>query len=217
MVEEAEVPTDILDDNCTQRIKPYLLRDVKTEALLVFVRTALERFFSNLETNESAVEKMSVEYKEYIYDTLKELKESLQAHVVNVDYLINLVTLSKKYPELSSLMKYEEPLMHYYDVMAVKVANHYEHKALCIPEFLVICVLSQCILEEEKSTTLYPFLRDIDYMLLIEKFELHRANFKVDDIDMVSDVHEVSCKVIEKLKSCKYRANKVRSSKRKKK
>lgn len=32
--------------SCKNRIKPLLLRDVKTEALLVFVRTTLEDYFN---------------------------------------------------------------------------------------------------------------------------------------------------------------------------
>ena len=44
------MPNYYLDNiNCTARIKPSLLRDVKTEALLVFVRTALERYFEQIE------------------------------------------------------------------------------------------------------------------------------------------------------------------------
>jgi len=35
--------------SCRNRIKPKLLRDVKTEALLVFIRTTLEDYFSQIE------------------------------------------------------------------------------------------------------------------------------------------------------------------------
>ena len=38
----------VLNTNCKNRIKPKLIRDVKTEALLVFARTALERFFAKM-------------------------------------------------------------------------------------------------------------------------------------------------------------------------
>ena len=34
--------------SCKNRIKPLLLRDVKTEALLVFVRTTLEDYFNQI-------------------------------------------------------------------------------------------------------------------------------------------------------------------------
>jgi hypothetical protein len=37
--------------SCKNRIKPLLLRDVKTEALLVFVRTTLEDYFIRLTRN----------------------------------------------------------------------------------------------------------------------------------------------------------------------
>jgi len=40
---------NLIGSYCTKRIKPSLLRDVKTEALIVFARTALERYFTELD------------------------------------------------------------------------------------------------------------------------------------------------------------------------
>ena len=207
---------DILDDNCRNRVKPSLLRDVKTEALLVFARTALERFFTRLDQMPSIKESMSEDYKIYIYDSLLKLRDSLQVSVVNADYLINLMSLSQKYPQLHSLVRFEEPLIQYYDVMADKVATHYKTQELRIPEFLVICVLSHWVLEEEKSTALYPFLNDYDYTLLIEKFELHREALYLDDVDMIEDVHKVSLQIVERLKKTKYKMKKSQSTTKKK-
>ena len=34
---------------CSNRIKPKLLRDIKTEALLAFIRTTLEEYFKELD------------------------------------------------------------------------------------------------------------------------------------------------------------------------
>ena len=35
-------------NNCKNRVKPKLLREQKTEALLVFIRTTLEQYFKDL-------------------------------------------------------------------------------------------------------------------------------------------------------------------------
>lgn len=211
------MPTsDFISNNCTNRIKPALLRDVKTEALLAFSRTALERYFQELnETKFDAIIGTDSETI-YVYDTLKKLLSNLQDSVVNVDYLINLVQSAKKYPELKMLAKHEEPLIGYYDIMAQKVRNYYEHKPAYLPEFLIICVLEQWILEEEKSTSIYPFLNDIDFLELISKFESNRKHFYKNDECKISEIHELSSKIIEKLKNYKYKANKSRVSKTRK-
>jgi hypothetical protein len=156
-----------LDDHCKKRIKPQLLRDVKTEALLVFARTALERYFERLDEADYKPTVGTDEDSIYIYDTLNSLKDELQSCVVNVDYLINLSKGVQKHPELKQLHQQESPLIAYYDVMARKVATFYEDKPAYIPEFLVICVLSDWIDEEEKSVELYPFLKDVDFLELI--------------------------------------------------
>ncbi|QOY52253.1 hypothetical protein [Candidatus Sulfurimonas baltica] len=209
--------TKLLDDNCKKRIKPTLLRDVKTEALLVFSRTALERYFEQI---DEAGYKPSVGTEEdtiYVYETLRKLLANLQECVVNVDYAINLVQGAKKYPELRSLAKLEEPLINYYDVMAEKVSKYYADKPAYLPECLVICLLGDWILEEEKSVSLYPFLKEIDFLDLIGKFESNRKSFEKNDECKISEVHELSFKIIEKLKNKKYKVNKARVSKTRKK
>jgi hypothetical protein len=203
------IPTvDFINNNCTNRKIPSLLRDRKTEALLVFTRTALERYFakvdqSDIETNDDIT---------YVYSTLRTLLTHLQESVVNVDYLVRLSQLSNKHPELKVLSKLEEPIMAYYDIMAQQVKNHFHQKTLYLPEFLVICVLGEWILGEEKSTHIYPFLDDIDFLELIGKFEIHRHHFYLDGDCKISEIHELSFKIVKKLKKYKYKANKNRFS-----
>jgi len=209
-------PNDVISNNCTNRIKPTLLRDVKTEALLVFARTALERYFRELDQAnvETACETDSE--AAYVYTTLKELLAQLQQSVVNVDYLINLVQASKRYPALKVIVKREEPLMDYYDIMAQRVRSHFDNEPVYLPVFLVISVLAEWILGEEKSTHIYPFLDKIDFLELIGKFEGKREHFYQDDTCKISEIHELSFNVVEKLKNYKYKANKSRVSKSRK-
>ena len=206
-----------LDDHCKKRIKPQLLRDVKTEALLVFARTALERYFERLDEVDYRPSVGTDEDSIYIYDTLKSLKDELQSCVVNVDYLINLSKGVQKHPELIQLHQQESPLIAYYDVMARKVATFYEDKPAYIPEFLVICVLSDWIDEEEKSVELYPFLKDVDFLELISKFESNRAYFQKDGDCKLSEIHALSLRITTKLKEKKFKLNTGRVSKTRKK
>jgi len=202
---------------CPNRIKPTMLSGVKTEALLVFARTALERYFTHIQELKYTPKVGNEEDTLYVYNTLKELRDYLQDCVVNADYLISIVQGAKVNVELKKLAKYEEPLMNYYDAMAHKVSSHYSKKPAYIPEFLVICVLSNWIIEEEKCIKLYPFLQEIDFEQLIAKFELNRESFKKDGECIISDIFNVSSVIVEKLKSTKYKVNKERVSKSRKK
>ena len=212
------IPTNnYLSNNCTNRIKPSLLRDVKTEAVLVFARTALERYFAELEKANTHTASETDEEAIYVNNTLRKLLTQLQGCVVNVDYFINLVNGAKMYPELNILKKQEEPLMDYYDIMAQRVRSHYDGKFVYLPVFLVVSVMAEWILGEERSTHIYPFLNEIDFLELIGKFENNRQHFYQDDKCKISEIHELSFKVIEKLKNYKYKANKSRVSKTRKK
>ena len=208
---------NFINNNCHKRIKPSLLRDVKTEALLVFARTALERYFAQLDESNMETACEVDEEALYVNNTLRKFLTQLQESVVNVDYLINLVQGSKQHPGLKVLVKKEEPLMDYYDIMAQKVRSHFDGKFVYLPVFLVVSVLAEWILGEEKSTHIYPFLDKIDFLELIGKFEDNREHFYQDDACKVSEIHELSFKVIEKLKNHKYKANKTRISKSRRK
>ena len=204
---------DLLSTNCTNRIKPSLLRDVKTEALLVFARTALERYFRQLDINSMDDVEETDKDAVYVYNTLKSLLTQLQAYVVNADYLIHLVQGAQQYPGLRVLLKREEPLMEYYDIMAQKVRTHFDGEAVYLPVFLVVSVLAEWVLGEERSTHVYPFLNEIDFLELIGKFEEKREHYHHDDTCKLTEIHELSFAVIEKLKNYKYKANKSRVSK----
>ncbi len=211
-----KVLTTEVQNCCNNRVKPTMLSGVKTEAILVFARTALERYFKHIKELKYTPKVGNEEDTKYVYETLKNLNDKLQECVVNADYLISLVQGAKVNLELRKLAKFEEPLMNYYDTMAHKVSTHYLNKPAYIPEFLVICVLSSWIVEEQKSIDIYPFLHDIDFELLISKFEENREEFEKDNECIISDILSVSARIVEKLKNTKYKANKERVSKTRK-
>lgn len=215
--DNAQAIDRFLADNCKKRIKPAILRDVKTEALLVFARTALERYFTLVEEKECSLVIGTQEDTAYVYTVLLDLRDKLQECVVNVDYLLTLTKYSDKYPHIKRLAKYEEPLRDYYNAMAQKVVNHFSDRPSFIPEFLVICILSHWVVEEEKSVHLYPFLKEIDFVLLIDKFEANRNSFEQNNEDIIADMHSVAVSIVEKLKNKKYKVNSGRVSKTRKK
>ena len=70
---------------------------------------------------------------------------------------------------------------------------------------------------EEKSTRLYPFLDEVDFLELMGKFENKRELFFHGDTCKITEIHELSYAIVEKLKKHKYKVNKKRVSKNRKK
>jgi len=90
-----------------------------------------------------------------------------------------------------------------------------------IPEQLVICLLSEWILEEEKSTILYPFLKDIDYTSLLSLYDKVIIQAKKDEdwnkTLAVKTMYKVASELIQRLKNTTYKVNTKRVSKSRKK
>lgn len=136
---------------CPNRIKPKLLRDIKTEALLVFIRTTLEQYFHQIDNNGYYFKLGNEEDNTILYSTLKELLGELQDTVINSTYLRSLIENANKNATLKILAKKEEPLMVYYDTLIKTIETLLPNGSFWIPELVVICLLSEWIIEEEKN------------------------------------------------------------------
>lgn len=201
--------------NCKNRIKPKLLREQKTEALLVFIRTTLEQTFKLNETDNRNMEFGTKEDTEHIYTELDKLLKNLQECVVNSSYLQSLITSSGKNKTLNLLAKKEQPLMVYYDSIVRTIEKSLPSGTLWIPELLVISLLSQWILEEEKSTYLYPFLNELDYLDLIERFDRAKLGETQNKKEIIMDMYRLSTKLIESLKNSSYKSTNKSNKKKK--
>lgn len=213
-MEEKQILT--INDCCENRIKPQLIRDVKTEAILVFARTALERYFTRFEQDSSNLSLFNEDDTSYVNNALRELLNDLQKYVVNVEFLVDLVRDAKKNPSnlsLQKLAKYEEPLITYYDSMAKRIAFLFPSKTEAVPELLVISMLSIWFSEEEKSSDLYPFIKKYDTLQLIEKFEIYGQSVNEKEKKIISSMQTLSIDVIEVLINTKYKFNQERKSK----
>jgi len=94
-----------INTNPKNRIKPKLLREQKTEALLVFIRTTLEQGFREIKENGSYTEIGSKEDTKYIYDILETLNDNLKKTVVNSSYLQSVISNIDKSHFFKSLAK----------------------------------------------------------------------------------------------------------------
>ncbi|MGB5793343.1 hypothetical protein [Poseidonibacter sp.] len=189
--------------NCitNTRIKPKLLREQKTEALLVFIRTTLEQ----VKYQQNYIKLGSQKDRDYIQSVLQELLENLQKYVVNSSYLQNLVDNSHTNKQLSLILITEMPLLTYYSVLSKVMRVKLQNGSPWMPELLVISLLSEWIIEEGKSTHLYPFLENIDYLHLIEIYDKTKQKEKFENKKTVMNMYKLATILIQKLKSSSYK------------
>jgi hypothetical protein len=192
---------------CKNRVKPKLLRDIKTEALLVFIRTTLEQSFYQMDNLDYNFILGNEEDNEYVYKTLKNLLVQLEDTVINSFYLRSLIDNSHKNTTLKVLAKKEEPLIIYYDTLVKTIELSLTNGSSWIPELVVVALLSEWIIEEEKSTYFYPYLKDIDYLDLINRYDNSKKNLDNEKKEIIMNMYKISSKLIDKLKKVEYKIN----------
>ena len=200
---------------CKNRVKPKLLRDIKTEALLVFVRTTLEDYFYQIEKGSCFFKLSNKDDMEYVYNNLRKLLDYLEDSVINSSYLRSLIENANKNASLRLLAKKEEHLMVYYDSLVKSIERQLPNGTFWIPELIVICLLSEWIVEEEKSIYFYPFLKDFDYIDLINRYEVIKKDLEVDKKEVILNMFIISTKLIEKLKKVDFKFNSMKQKNKK--
>ena len=79
-----------------------------------------------------------------------------------------------------------------------------------IPELVVISLLSEWIIEEEKTAYFYPYLKDMNYLDLINRYDNSKKDLNNEKKDIMMDMYKLSSKLIEKLKKVEYKINTTR-------
>ena len=195
---------------CKNRVKPVLLRDIKTEALLVFCRTTLEDYFNQIDKLGYFFQLGNKEDNEFTTSELKKLLNNIQDTVINFSYLRSLIQNSSKNYSSIAIIKREEPLIFYYDSLVKEIERLLKNGSFWIPELIVICLLSEWIIEEEKSTYFYSYLKDFNYFELLNCYDNAKKNLDSDKKDIIFNMYKISSKLIEKLKKVEYKINTTR-------
>lgn len=199
-----------------KRVKPKLLREQKTEALLVFIRTTLEEYFEKLDKGAICNSVGDDEDNIFISNILRTLLLQLQECVVSSSYLRSIIANVHKNAALKILAKQEEPLMVYYDSLVKGLENNLKNGQKWMPELMVICLLSEWIIEEEKSVFLYPFLKDINYLQLLEIYDKTKLTSEDFTQEIILNMYKISSNLIENLLNSSYKINTQRKKKRRK-
>ena len=118
----------------------------------------------------------------------------------------------------NKLLPNDEALVFYYNALVKQIESHLIEGALWIPEQIILSLLSEWILEEEKCIDFYPFLKNFDYLKLLSFYEMARNNEQNPHLkDNISKMYKISSSMIDKLKNSKYKINTTRKSKVRKK
>ena len=204
--------------NFNPQIKLKLLRDFKTDALLIYIKTVIEELLENIKKGSYKIDLGNDEFNLEIEENIKILNSHLSKTIINAYELKAFMSYSQIKTKNSKLLPNDEALVFYYNSIVKQIETSLQEGDIWIPEQIILSLLSERILEENKSLTLYPFLNDIDYLKLLSHYENARNNEKKNSLrENVIEMYKISSSMIKRLKNSKYRVDTSRKSKKRNK
>ena len=204
--------------NLNPQIKIKLLRDIKTNALLIYIKTVVEELLENIKKNDYKIDLGYEDFNKEIEENIRNLNNELSLTIINAYELKAFISYQQFKNKNNKLLPNDEALVFYYNALVKQIESHLIEGALWIPEQIILSLLSEWILEEEKCIDFYPFLKNFDYLRLLSFYEMARNNEQNPHLkDNISKMYKISSSMIDKLKNSKYKINTTRKSKVRKK
>ncbi|AXX96322.1 hypothetical protein [Arcobacter ellisii] len=204
--------------NLNPQIKIKLLRDIKTDALLIYIKTVVEELLENIKKNDYKIDLGYEDFNKEIEENIRNLNNELSLTIINAYELKAFISYQQFKNKNNKLLPNDEALVFYYNALVKQIESHLIEGALWIPEQIILSLLSEWILEEEKCIDFYPFLKNFDYLRLLSFYEMARNNEQNPHLkDNISKMYKISSSMIDKLKNSKYKINTTRKSKVRKK
>jgi len=195
-------------------MKIKTLRYIKTEALLIYIRTICQDYILKLERKEYKLDIGNEESAQEIIKSIYFLKKNLDKCVFTGYELNSFVNTYLKNGQKATLPIYYQALIFYYNNIILELENNLSSGDLWIAEQIILSLISEWIFEEENPTKEYPFLLEIDYLKLLGYFEFARNNTKKNSLKKeVRLMFQISSHVINRLKKSKFKINTTRKSK----
>lgn len=196
-------------------MKIQSLREIKTEALLVYIKTVCQEYLEKIEKNEYNLDIGHELCNKEISNMMYFLDANLSKSILNAYELAALVEYS--YKEKKEITLYYKALIFYYNLIIVELEKNFNSGDRWIPEQIILALLSEWIYEKEKSVNKYDFLKEIDYFKLLSYFEFARNNEEKDSLKKsVKSMYKIASLIIKKLSNTKYKINTTRKSKKRK-
>lgn len=195
-----------------------LLRDIKTDALLIYIKTVIEELLENIENEKYKINLGYEEFNKEIENNIIELNKELDKTIINAYELKSFMAYQQARQINHKLLPNDEALIFYYNTIVKQIETQLLEGELWIPEQVVLALLSEWILEEEKSIIFYSFLNNFDYLKLLGYYEIARNNEKNANLKHnIIKMYQISSSMIKRLKNSKYKINSSRKSKMRKK
>jgi hypothetical protein len=204
--------------NFNPQIKLKLLRDFKTDALLIYIKTVIEELLENIKNETYKIDLGNEDFNLEIEENIKTLNSHLSKTIINAYELKAFMSYSQMKTKSNKLLPNDEALVFYYNSLVKQIETTLQEGDIWIPEQIILSLLSEWILEENKSVTLYPFLNDIDYLKLLSHYENARNSEKMKSFrENIIKMYKISSAMIKRLKNSKYRVDSSRKSKKRNK
>jgi hypothetical protein len=199
-------------------IKVKLLREIKTDALLIYIRSVLEELIAKIEKNEYTINLGYSEFNEEIKKNILFLLAKLQQSVLNANELKEIISNEHLKRPNKRLLPDDEALILYYNTLVKQIETVLHDGQPWIPEQVIFALLSEWVVEENKSTYFYPFLNEINYLKLLGFYEqIAKEEIETDIKANVLKMYDIASLMIKKLKNSKYKMNRRKSKQRVKK
>ncbi len=204
--------------NFNPQIKLKLLRDFKTDALLIYIKTVIEELLENIKNETYKIDLGNEDFNLEIEENIKTLNSHLSKTIINAYELKAFMSYSQMKTKSNKLLPNDEALVFYYNSLVKQIETTLQEGDIWIPEQIILSLLSEWILEENKSVTLYPFLNDIDYLKLLSHYENARNSEKMNSFrENIIKMYKISSAMIKRLKNSKYKVDSSRKSKKRNK
>jgi hypothetical protein len=204
--------------NLNPQIKIKLLRDVKTDALLIYIKTVIEELLENVKNETYKIDLGYEQYNKEIEENIYKLNSALTNKTINAYELKAFVSYEQIKHKNNKIFPNNQALVFYYNTIVKQIETKLVEGDVWIPEQIVLSLLSEWILEENKSTTYYTFLKDFDYLKLLSYYESARNNERNTLLkENIITMYKISSSMIKQLKNSKYKVNTTRKSKMRKK
>lgn len=204
--------------NTPAQICIKLLRDIKTDALLIYIKTVIEELLENIKNETYKIDLGYENFNKEIEKNIIELNTKLDKTIINAYELKSFMAYQQIKQANNKLLPNDEALVFYYNTIVKQIETQLKEGELWIPEQIILALLSEWVVEEEKSTIFYTFLNDFDYLRLLSYYETARNNEKNINLrENIIKMYQISSSMIKRLKNSKYKINSSRKSKMRKK
>ncbi|MBY0541668.1 MAG: hypothetical protein WCR78_03780 [Arcobacteraceae bacterium] len=204
--------------NTPAQICIKLLRDIKTDALLIYIKTVIEELLENIKNETYKIDLGYENFNKEIEKNIIELNTKLDKTIINAYELKSFMAYQQTKQVNNKLLPNDEALVFYYNTIVKQIETQLKEGELWIPEQIILALLSEWVVEEEKSTIFYTFLNDFDYLRLLSYYETARNNEKNINLrENIIKMYQISSSMIKRLKNSKYKINSSRKSKMRKK